>query len=299
VTRISRREFVAIAAAGAAAAVRPRDATAAGITAEQIIERIKSSVGVPWNPETVDTLKAGSPATVVNGIVTTSAPTLEALRQAVKAGANLVITSGTTFYSRADTPMPPAGRGAQAPASDPVFAAKGDFLRNNNLVVWRFSDHWRLRKPDPFAEGLIDALGWSGSARTDDGGRVSIAETTLESLASGISRRLNARGGIRVVGDPRLRVRTVGVLPGVTPVQASLRELPAVDVLVAGEVREWESVEYARDVVSAGGRKGLILVGRVLSEGPGMRVCAQWLGTIVPELTTTWISTGDCYWRPV
>ncbi len=53
--------------------------------------------------------------------------------------------------------------------------------------------------------------------------------------------------------------------------------LPEVDAIVAGEVREWESVEYARDLVAAGRKKALILIGRVLSEDPGMRVCADWL----------------------
>jgi hypothetical protein len=72
-----------------------------------------------------------------------------------------------------------------------------------------------------------------------------------------------------------------------------------VDAIVAGEVREWESVEYARDVVAAGGMKGLILLGRIVSEEPGMNVCAQWLETIVPEVRTRSIPVGDPYWRPL
>ena len=32
--------------------------------------------------------------------------------------------------------------------------------------------------------------------------------------------------------------------------------LPDVDAIVAGEVREWESVEYARDQVAAGEQEG-------------------------------------------
>ena len=44
--------------------------------------------------------------------------------------------------------------------------------------------------------------------------------------------------------------------PASTPIQAALKMLPNVDVIVAGEVREWESVEYARDKVFAGEKKG-------------------------------------------
>jgi len=53
-----------------------------------------------------------------------------------------------------------------------------------------------------------------------------------------------------------------------------------------------------RDTVTAGGKKGLILLGRVLSEEPAMNECGRWLKVIVPELTTTWMPVGDPYWRP-
>ena len=75
--------------------------------------------------------------------------------------------------------------------------------------------------------------------------------------------------------------------------------LPAADAVIAGEVREWESVEYARDTLTAGGKKGLILLGRAVSEDPGMNVCARWIKTLAPELATTWIPVGDPYWRPL
>jgi putative NIF3 family GTP cyclohydrolase 1 type 2 len=113
-----------------------------------------------------------------------------------------------------------------------------------------------------------------------------------------VKKSLNSRGGMRIVGDPKLRIRKVAFLPGSTPIQASIETLPKVDVIVAGEVREWETVEYVRDTVDLGGKKSLILVGRVVSEDPGMKMCAQWLKAIVPEVASTWVSAGDPYWRP-
>ena len=115
---------------------------------------------------------------------------------------------------------------------------------------------------------------------------------------SGVKKKLNSRGGIRVVGDPRQRVSKVGLLPGVTPIQSALSLFPLVDTIVAGEVREWESVELARDKVTAGERKSLVLVGRVVSENPGMNECAKWLRDVVPEARVTWIPVEDPYWRP-
>jgi hypothetical protein len=92
--------------------------------------------------------------------------------------------------------------------------------------------------------------------------------------------------------------RRIGVLPGTTPIQAALKMLPDSDVIIAGEVREWESVEYARDKVFSGEKKGLILLGRIVSEEPGMKVCADWLKTFVSEVPVRHISAGDPYWRP-
>jgi putative NIF3 family GTP cyclohydrolase 1 type 2 len=179
-----------------------------------------------------------------------------------------------------------------------VFAAKSEFIRANQLVVWRFSDHWRLRSPDPFAAGLADALGWARYAANGDPGRLMVPAVTLDALAARVKSRLEARGGVRVVGRPQTRVRTIGVLPGTRSIQETVALLPHVDAVIAGEIREWESSEYARDVVNAGLGKGLILIGRSLSEEAGMKTCADWLRPIVREAPVRWLPAGDPYWRP-
>ena len=316
-THMSRRDFVALAAAatGAAPFVMSREtARAASVTAQDVVDRIKQQVGVPWKAETLDTFKAGDPSTVVTGIVTTASPTLAVLEKAAKSGANLIVTCEPTFYGRGDKPTPPVrpgtgggaggGSGAAAtaaeaePARDAVFAAKDAFITKHKLIVWRFSEHWRLRTPDPFAQGLRDTLGWSKFGSGNEPGRVTVPAMALDDLASRIKKTLGVRGGIRVMGDPRTQVRTLGLLPGSTPIQAALRTLPGVDAIVAGEVREWETVEYVRDVLTTGGKKGLILIGRIVSEEPGMHACARWLTTIVPEVRASAIPAGDPYWRP-
>ena len=313
--QISRRKFVALAATGVATAPLALRARSIGsaVTAQEIVDRIKKNIGVEWKPETVDTFKAGDPSTAVTGIVTTALASLDVLGRAVKAGANLIFSCEPTFFARGDSPTLPARRGAgpgstgrdgppdtspPRPPADPVFSAKDAFIKKHNLVVFRFSDHWRLRTPDPFAQGLVDALGWSKFADTGDPRHLSIPETSLDALVLHVKKSLKVRGGMRIVGDPQLKVRKVALLPGSTPIAASIEALPGVDAIVAGEVREWESVEYVRDTVALGGKKSLTLVGRIISEDPGMQVCAQWLKTIVPEVASTWISAGDPYWRP-
>src|SRR5262245_7408209 len=128
-TSISRRDFVALTVAGAAAtpfllddefaravepvSVGPRipgPGSRSALTAQDVVDRIKKNIGVDWGSDDVDTFKAGDPSTIVTGVMTTSMATLDVLQKAVQAGANLVITAAPTFYSRADLSTP-AGRG--------------------------------------------------------------------------------------------------------------------------------------------------------------------------------------------
>jgi hypothetical protein len=128
---------------------------------------------------------------------------------------------------------------------------------------------------------------------------LSIPAVTLEELVAEVKTKLAARGGIRVVGNRQARVRTVGLAPGTIAIQETLAMLPRVDAMIAGEIREWESSEYARDLVTAGRNAALILVGRSLSEDAGMKVCAEWLAMLAPEVPVRWLPAGDPYWRPV
>src|SRR5262245_9849521 len=117
-TRLSRRDFVvtAIGAGTVPFGLRKGSRLAAAVTAQEIIDRIKKSVGVEWKSDTVDTFKAGDPAGVVKGVVTTAMATMDVLRRGVKAGANLIITCEPTFYGRTDTA-----------AADPVSSLKNDY----------------------------------------------------------------------------------------------------------------------------------------------------------------------------
>src|SRR5688500_5348121 len=172
-TELSRRQFAALAAAVAAAPFTQdgRPSAADPVTAEQVIDRIKKNIGVDWKAESVDAIKAGSPSTRITGIVTTSMATVEVLRQAVKSGSNFVVSAQPTFFGRADSPTPPAPRGGGPPARDPLFEAKHDFIAKNNLVVFRLSDHWKLRRPDPLVQGLAAAFGWTRYQSADDPSR--------------------------------------------------------------------------------------------------------------------------------
>jgi putative NIF3 family GTP cyclohydrolase 1 type 2 len=300
---ISRRRFARIA--GTAAAARMPLGAANELTAQAVAQRVQSALGGEWPVSGLDGFKAGDPKTPVRGIATTAMATIDVLKQASKSGANLIFTYEPTFFGRQDGPSPadPAGAGGRGrggggiAGDDPVYQAKKDLIAKNGLVVFRLHDHWQSRKSD-MVTGIAEELGWS-KYRTKSDDVFGIPSATAENVVAHIRKRLNLRGGLRAVGDRKASVRRVILQPGVmTPATMWQRYLEA-DLIVTGEVREWENTHYAADLFTAGEKRGLVTIGRVASEDPGMRACAAWLKTIVKEVPTRWIAAGDLYWRAV
>jgi putative NIF3 family GTP cyclohydrolase 1 type 2 len=237
---------------------------------------------------------------VVKGIATTAMATLDVLKQAVKANANLVLTYEPTFYSRADggPPAPsPTGRGSfGVSADDPVVKAKREFIEKNGLVVFRLRDHWQARKENDMVTGLAAVLGWS-TRRVNDA-IYDIPPATAEATVEWIRGKLNLRAGLRAVGDRKATIRRVLLFPGSMTPATMWQRYSEVELIVAGEVREWENTHYAADMFTAGEKRALVTTGRVVSEEPGMRACAGWLKTVANEVPVKWIGVGDPYWRP-
>jgi putative NIF3 family GTP cyclohydrolase 1 type 2 len=302
-THISRRRFALIAST---AGVAPFGlAGAEPLTAEAVVKRIQTELGGDWTANGPDGFKAGDPSTVVKGIATTAMATLDVLKQAAKARTNLVLTFEPTFYGRADGPAPAAtpGRGAgRGPggisADDPVFKGKHEFIEKNGLVVFRLRDHWLASKQNEMVAGLAAALGWSAHRVTSDDALYEIPPATAEETVALIRKKLNLRGGLRAVGDRKATTRRVLLHPGAMTPAIMWKRYAEVDMIVAGEVREWENTHYAADIFAAGEKRALVTIGRVVSEEPGMRACADWLKTAVKEVPAKWIDAGDPYWRP-
>ncbi len=256
------------------------------LTARQIIEKIKLQIGAPVDPNTVDTFKAGDPETPVTGIATTFLDTYDVLQEAVASGANLIITHEPTFYNHLDETGFLKG--------DPVFEQKMAYIREHHLVIWRFHDQWHWRKPDGIIEGFTQAVGWEKYRRPYEQNAFTLPPITVGQLAADLRAKLNSRS-IRIVGDPLLRVTNVAYLPGASGEAKEIKQLERddVQVLVAGEAREWETVEYARDAAAEGRQKALILLGHEVSEEAGMEYCARWLRSLFPSVRVTFIPAGE------
>lgn len=285
----SRRSFVLVGAGATAASLVPAQERKQTLTAGQVIDRIKSKIGIPWREQTVDRIVAGSPETTVKGIATTMMATLDVMQRAAAAGKNMVITHEPTFYSHQDS--------IDQLQNDATYQFKLDFIRRNNMVSFHFHDHWHARDPDGIALGMARELGWEKHVDSQNPRLFSLPATPLARLAKDIAARLNIRT-MRVVGEPALTIQRaiaswgyVSQFPGIP-----LFARPDIDVLIVGETREWELVEYAQDSIASGRKKALIVLGHVVSEQAGMKYCTEWLTPLIPEVPVEFIPAREPFW---
>lgn len=260
------------------------------ITARDIVAAIQSQVGVEWKKQTVDTFKAGNPDTPVTGIAVTMMATMDVLERASAQGLNFVITHEPTFYAHTDTPD-------GLPENDPVWAEKRAFIEKHGMVVWRFHDHWHMRHSDGIAAGVVHDLAWEKFQTPGNQYLFVVPETTLKALAEEVARKLHSPV-VRVVGDPALRVTKIGLSPGSAGFEPETHALERddVQVLMVGETREWETVEYAADAVTERRAKALIVIGHIPSEQPGMEECAHWLKGFIQDVPVEFVPAKQPFW---
>jgi putative NIF3 family GTP cyclohydrolase 1 type 2 len=288
---ISRRNFIITGSALLAAPLAKTQPTPTHVTAADVVERIRNHVGVAWRSQTVDRILAGDADTVVHGIAVTMMATLDVLERAVAAGRNMIVTHEPTFYVHQDT--------TAEIQNDPTLKYKLDFIRKNNIAIFRFHDQWHARQPDGIAIGMMQQLGWEKNVDPHDPERFLFSGEPLAQFCQNLQSRLNDRT-MRIVGNPALPVKRVvaswGAADRLTTIPLFARA--GVDVLVVGEAREWELVEYAQDSITAGNQKALIILGHVVSEQGGMKYCTEWLKSFVTEVPVEFVPAAEPFWNP-
>jgi putative NIF3 family GTP cyclohydrolase 1 type 2 len=287
---VSRREMIASGAAGLALATTSARASAP-LTVAQVLERMHSQIGTPWREGGVDRIVAGDAETQVTGIATVMMGTFDALKAAVAANLNLVITHEPTWWSHPDT--------VTQLQDDPLYKTKLDYISAHKLVSFHFHDHWHARLPvDGVNEGMARKMRWVAHRDPANSKRYILPPTTLSALAKDFRRKLDDRT-LRVVGDPDLPVSRVMTSWGYCSAFPGIQFLNGdADVLVIGEAQDWDLIAYAQDLVTSGRKKGLIVLGHVLSEQWGMKYAAQWLTGFVPEVPVRFVPIIEPYWNP-
>jgi len=257
-------------------------------TAAYVTSLIRERSGVEARTPTVDTFKAGDPATRVTGIAVTMMATLDVLKRAVARGDNLIITHEPTFYSHRDTVA------VLESENDRVLAAKKKYINDHGLIVWRFHDIPHAMKPDMIRAGIVRALGWESRIRNGDAEVFDLPRTTVRALANQLAEKLGARA-VRISGDATATVSSAVLTQGFPGFAGNRRAIQRgmPDVVIIGEDHEWETIEYVADAISAGQVKGLIVLGHIASEQLGMEEFARWLRPIVPDVRVDFVPTTD------
>ncbi|MBI1783267.1 MAG: Nif3-like dinuclear metal center hexameric protein [Sphingobacteriales bacterium] len=234
---------------------------------------------------TVDTIKAGSSDMKVTGIVTTMFPTIKVIHKAIELKANLLIVHEPTFYSGNIEEKKWA-------KSSEVIDRKTKLLNDNNITIWRAHDSWHTIKPDGITNGVIKKIGWENYYKGEK--TFTIPSASLKQLVKYLKQKMDIEH-VRIVGDKDDKISKVSLLPGawggVEQMNAIINDKP--DVLIVGEVSEWETAEYVRDARALGDNISLIILGHAMSEEPGMQWIAEWLQPKLPGLPITHIVSGN------
>ena len=245
---------------------------------------LKEIPGAPFG-ETVDTLKSGSREMLVTGIVTTMFATVDVIRQAITTGANFIIAHEPTFYNHTDN------KGWVSP--NHIVQQKVDLLEKNKITVWRLHDYLHSFVPDSVQYGVVKQAGWLRYYKPGNA-VIGLPAISLGDLAAHLKMKLDI-AQVRVIGRLSQKCERIALLPGAAGGQRhiSFVEKERPDVLIVGEVHEWETAEYIRDAQQLGEKTSLIVLGHSVSEEPGLQWLKEWLQPKLPGIKVAHIISGN------
>ena len=257
-----------------------------GMTIQQVIDLILAKIpGAPFS-ETVDTIKSGDGQQDVKGIVTTMFTTIDVIKKAASLGANFIIAHEPTFYNHRDD--------TSWLDNSEVFRFKNELLKKHSIVVWRFHDYWHTHRPDGVLMGVLTKLGWKNHYDSQNPRLVVVPPISLGNLISHLKKSLAIRQ-VRYIGDLKQICKRIGLMPGASGGRSHIellqKEKP--DVLIVGEVAEWETAEYIRDAQAMKLPMSLIVLGHSESEEPGMEWLVSWLQPQVKGIKVTHVPSHN------
>lgn len=257
-------------------------------TVQEVINIILKSIpGAPFK-QTVDTIKAGDPGQTVTGIVTTMFATVEVIEKAAALGANFIIAHEPTFYNHPDD--------TGWLHKDEVYQNKKSLLDKHKIVVWRCHDYIHAHQPDGVMMGNIVALGWEKYADPQKPYLINLPAASLSSIIDHTKSKLGIKH-LRFVGNKNQQCSKIVFIPGSAGGKMQINAIASQkpDLLIVGEVDEWETSEYVRDLRAAGKNTSLLVLGHIVSEEQGMEWLAKWLQPQVGGIKVQHIAPGDAF----
>jgi len=212
-------------------------------------------------------------------------PTVNVIKKAINLNANFIIAHEPSFYNHTDDTNWVPGNS--------VLKQKLELLQKNNIAIWRFHDYWHRHRPDGVGYGVLKKAGWLKYYKAGES-LVVIPPATLKNITQHLKSSLGI-DHVRVIGDLSQQCSRIGLIPGAAggQMQVSFVEKEKPDVLIVGEVHEWETAEYIRDAQSLGAKTALIVLGHAVSEEPGMEYLVEWLQPKLGGLKVTNIPSNS------
>ena len=262
------------------------------ITAAELIKKLEAWSDTTGDySKTCDTVKCGDPDKPVARVAISMFATPDIIRQAARWQADMLIVHEPSFYSHMDVRL----------ENDPVTQAKEQLLKDAGLVLYRFHDHPHRKPFDMICEGELTALGLPYHNFTNAHWAVNTIELdepiTPRQLGRIMQERLNIAQP-KICGTMDQLCSRISLCFG-TPggVFEELRRND-IDIVLTGEACEWMLGEYARDAAQLGFCKALIIMGHIGSERDGMKLLAQKLPEIQPDLAVRYFECGEVYSYP-
>ncbi|MCW3117357.1 MAG: NGG1p interacting factor 3 protein, partial [Chitinophagaceae bacterium] len=249
-----RRTFIAdvVKAAGATALLSIPETGQSAIpvaekkeyTVQDVMDIILKEIPEAPLKQTVDTLKSGSLDQQVTGIVTTMFATVDIIKQAAKLKANFIIAHEPVFYNHLDD--------TNWVADNAVVKEKQHLLKQEEIAVWRFHDYWHTYRPDGIMHGVLKKTGWFKYYKDRETG-LNIPATPLKKIIGHLKSSLGI-AQVRVIGEPDQVCRKIALMPGASggQRQVTVAQNNKPDLLIVGELQEWETAEYIRDARAFG-----------------------------------------------
>ncbi len=235
---------------------------------------------------TVDLLYAGDPNAEITGIGCTFMATIPVIEEAKKRGINFIITHEPTYYHGLDD--------TSWQQTDAVYRYKKQLLEDYGIAVWRLHDMMHLFQPDMIVQGVLEKLGLAAEASYESAFDVLIEKVISKKDFYDLLKEKLGCKVIRMVGDTEGYARKIGFFVGSVggKPQISLASKYDPEILVCGEINEWETSAYVRDANAMGKPITLFVIGHQESETAGMEYLAQWLQPKVEEIPVTYLECG-------
>lgn len=246
---------------------------------------------------TRDKILYGNPDQECTGIITSCWASVDVIKAAIKAKANLIIAHEALFWNHGDHTE------WLEESKNETFLKKKQLLDEYGIVVWRNHDYIHSGIPmkdgsytDGIFYGVAEKLGWTKYIVKDVRNPLhyEIPETSVKDLAAFLVDKLNLNG-VKILGNLENKVKKVRI-PFHVLGDANDNINEDVDCFLTMEIVDFTLAEFIRDSSMLEICKTAICMGHFNLEEPGMEYMIQYIPIALNEdIACQYVQSGDMY----